>query len=245
MALGVLLLSVGNGMFFAAIALLLCGACWVTTNALLNVSLQLSTPRWVVGRALSFYMMSSAAGMTLGSWIWGLVAEHYNLPFALMVSAAALIIGALIGFRLPLPEFSRLDLNPSNRFIEPTLAVQLKPRTGPIMVTVDFDIGEQDIPAFLEAMSARRRIRIRDGARRWSLLRDLEQPNIWTEKYYVATWVEYVRHNQRRTISDAGVSETLHALHRGSEPPRVRRLLERETVPKQADPHIKGYEGHH
>ena len=245
MALGVLLLSIGHGLFLAALALLLCGACWVTTNALLNVSLQLSTPRWVVGRALSFYMMSSAAGMTLGSWIWGLVAEHYNLPFALMVSAATLVIGALIGFRLPLPEFSRLDLSPSNRFIEPALAVQLTPRTGPIMVTVDFDIGEPDIPAFLEAMSARRRIRIRDGARRWSLLRDLEHPNIWTEKYYVATWVEYVRHNQRRTMSDAGVSETLHQLHRGSEPPRVRRLLERETVPKQADPHIKGYEGHH
>ena len=245
MAVGVLLLSVGHGMFFAAIALLLCGACWVTTNALLNVSLQLSTPRWVVGRALSFYMTSNAGGMTLGSWIWGLVAENYDLPFALMASAATLIIGALIGFRLPLPEFSSLDLSPSNRFIEPALAVQLTPRTGPIMVTVDFDIGEQDIPAFLEAMSARRRIRIRDGARRWSLLRDLEQPNIWTEKYYVATWVEYVRHNQRRTISDSGVSETLHQLHRGSEPPRVRRLLERETVPKQADPHIKGYEEHH
>jgi hypothetical protein len=212
---------------------------------LLNVSLQLSTPRWVVGRALSFYMMSNAAGMTLGSWIWGLVAEHYNLPFALMVSAATLVVGALIGFRLPLPEFARLDLSPSNRFIEPDLAVQLRPRTGPIMVTIDFDIGEADILEFLETMSARRRIRIRDGARRWSLLRDLEHPNIWTEKYYVATWTEYVRHNQRHTMSDSGVSETLHKLHRGSEPPRVRRLLERETVPKQADPHIKGYEEHH
>lgn len=245
MALGALLLSFGHGMFLAAFALLLCGACWVTTNALLNVSLQLSTPRWVVGRALSFYMMSNAAGMTLGSWIWGLVAEHYHLPFALMASAATLIIGALIGLRLPLPEFARLDLSPLNRFIEPALAVQLTQRTGPIMVTVDFDIGEADIPAFLEAMSARRRIRIRDGARRWSLLRDLEHPNIWTEKYYVATWVEYVRHNQRRTMSDSGVSDTLRQLHRGSEPPRVRRMIERETVPKQADPHIKGYEEHH
>lgn len=157
MALGIILLSFGYGMFFSALALLLCGACWVTTNALLNVSLQLSTPRWVVGRSLSFYMMSNAGGMALGSWVWGLVAEMYGLQFALLASAVTLLLGVLIGLKLPLPEFERLDLTPLNRFIEPTLAVQLTQRTGPIMVTVDFDIGEPDIPAFLEAMSARRR----------------------------------------------------------------------------------------
>ena len=113
------------------------------------------------------------------------------------------------------------------------------------MITVDFDIDDSDIPAFLESRAERRRIRIRDGARRWSLLRDLEQPNIWTEKYYVATWIEYIRHNQRRTMSDSSVSDTLHSLHRGPQPPRVRRMIERQTVPKQADPYIKGYEVHH
>jgi len=236
---GTLLLSTGQGMVLAGLALLLCGACWVTTNALLNVSLQLSTPRWVVGRALSFYMMGNASGMVLGSWVWGLMAQTYGLQTALVTSAATVIVGAMAGYKLPLPEFSRLNLDPLNQFIEPTLAVQLKPQTGPIMITVDFDIGEDDIPAFLETMTLRRRIRKRDGARRWSLLRDLEQPNIWTEKFYVATWVEYIRHNQRRTISDSGVTETLHKLHRGAEPPVVRRMIERQTVPKQADPYIR------
>jgi MFS family permease len=238
-AIGTVLLSTGHGMIVAGVALMLCGACWVTTNALLNVSLQLSTPRWVVGRALSFYMMGNAAGMVVGSWVWGLLAEAYGLQIALITSAATVILGALAGYKLPMPEFNRLNLDPLNQFIEPTLAVQLKPQTGPILITVDFDIGEDDIPAFLEAMTLRRRIRIRDGARRWSLLRDLEQPNIWTEKFYVATWVEYIRHNQRRTISDSGVTVMLHNLHRGAEPPRVRRMIERQTVPKEADPYIK------
>ncbi len=242
MALGVLLLSVAQGMLLAAIALLVCGACWVTTNALLNVSLQLSTPRWVVGRALSFYMTGNAGGMAAGSWIWGLMAEEHGLQIALVGSAAALVLGGIIGYRLPLPEFDRLNLDPLNRFIEPTLAVQLTQRTGPIMITVDFDIAEEDIPAFLAGMSARRRVRLRDGARRWSLLRDLEHPSIWTEKYYVATWVEYIRHHQRRTVSDSGISETLHALHRGTEPPRVRRMIERETFPKDLNIPVKGFE---
>lgn len=244
-ALGSLLLSTGHGMVLASVALLLCGACWVTTNALLNVSLQLSTPRWVVGRALSFYMMGNAAGMVLGSWAWGSVAESYGLQSALIASASTIILGALAGYKLPLPEFKRLNLDPLNRFIAPTLAVQLKPQTGPIMITIDFDIVEADIPAFLEAMTVRRRIRKRDGARRWSLLRDLEKPNIWTEKYYVATWVEYIRHNQRRTISDSSISDTLHKLHQGSEPPKVRRMIERQTVPKQAEPYMKHYEEPH
>lgn len=238
-AMGTLLLSTGNGVVMAGIALFLCGACWVTTNALLNVSLQLSTPRWVVGRAMSLYMMCNAAGFVLGSWTWGVVAQNYGLRIALLSSAATVLLSIVACFRLPLPEFDRLNLDPLNQFVEPTLAVQLKPQTGPIMITIDYDIGEADIPAFLEAITLRRRIRKRDGARRWSLLRDLEQPNIWTEKYYVATWVEYIRHNQRRTISDSGVSDTLRKLHQGVEPPSVRRMIERQTIPKQADPYIK------
>lgn len=242
MALGVLMLSFASSMWLAAPALLICGASWVTTNALLNVSLQLSTPRWVVGRALAFYMTANAGGMAAGSWLWGLLAEGQGLQQALLASVLALLLGSLIGLRLPLPEFDRLNLDPLNRFIEPTLAVQLTQRTGPIMVTVDFDIADEDIPVFLAWMSERRRIRLRDGARRWSLLRDLENPTIWTEKYYVATWVEYIRHNERRTVSDSGVSERLHALHRGSTPPRVRRMIERQTFPKSMDLATEGLE---
>ena len=238
-AIGTLFLSIGNSLMLAGPALLLCGACWVTTNALLNVSLQLSTPRWVVGRAMSLYMMCNAAGLALGSWVWGLIAQSYDLKMALITSAVTVVLGMLACMKYPLPEFDRLNLDPLNRFIEPTLAVQLKPQTGPIMITIDFDIGEDDVPTFLEAMTSRRRIRKRDGARRWSLLRDLERPNIWTEKYYVATWIEYIRHNQRRTQSDSSISETLNNLHQGTKPPRVRRMIERQTVPKQADPYIK------
>ena len=85
----------------------------------------------------------------------------------------------------------------------------------------------------------RRRIRIRDGARQWVLLRDLENPETWTESYHVATWVEYVRHNQRRTKADAEVTERLMKLHRGPERPRVHRMIERQTVPLQDDMPLK------
>jgi len=78
-------------------------------------------------------------------------------------------------------------------------------------------------------MGERRRIRIRDGARHWALLRDLAEVDLWIERYHVATWVEYVRHNQRRTQADAANSERLMELHRGPDAPKVRRMIERQT----------------
>jgi hypothetical protein len=88
-------------------------------------------------------------------------------------------------------------------------------------------------------MTQRRRIRIRDGAQKWALLRDLQDPEIWTETYHVPTWVDYVRHNQRRTKADADISDRLLALHRGPEGPRVHRMIERQTVPRRDDTPIK------
>ena len=49
-------------------ALMIGGANWVIALSLFNVTVQLSTPRWVVGRALSLYQTATFGGMALGSW---------------------------------------------------------------------------------------------------------------------------------------------------------------------------------
>ena len=82
--------------------------------------------------------------------------------------------------------------------------------------------------AFLTVMAERRRIRRRDGARNWHLLRDLADRTRWIERYHVPTWVDYVRHNQRRTRADAAISEELRRLHQGTWPPPIARMLERD-----------------
>jgi len=128
-----------------------------------------------------------------------------------------------------LPQVEALNLDPLSRWQEPDVAVPIQPRSGPIVVTIEYRIDERDVPAFLTAMAERRRVRIRDGARHWSLLRDLGEADLWMERYNVATWVEYVRHNQRRTQADAATSERLMTLHKGPEPVRVHRMIERQT----------------
>ncbi|MGW9230092.1 MFS transporter [Pseudorhizobium sp. NPDC055634] len=224
------------------VALVLAGICWVVTLSLLNTVVQLSTPRWVVGRALSLYQTATFGGIAAGSWLWGQWAEDLGPANALVSSSLLMLAGAALGLRLPMPDFRSLNLDPLNRFVEPSLSLEIQPRSGPIVIQVDYDIADEDLPEFLSLMAERRRIRIRDGARNWALMRDLQYPEIWTETYHVPTWVEYVRHNQRRTQADAETTDRILALHRG-EQVRVHRMIERQAIPSTTNdvfhqPHI-------
>lgn len=234
-----LALASGLGLAVSGLGLLLAGASWVSALSLFNVSIQLSTPRWVVGRALSSYQAANFGGMAIGGWIWGSVAEAWDTQGALAWAAAALCTAALVGLRLPVPQPSTANLDPLNRFSEPEVELDLRQRSGPLVVMVDYRIAQADVPEFLSLMAGRRRVRIRDGARRWALLRDLEQPELWTESYHVPTWVDYLRHNQRRTQADADLSDRLRALHRGPDAPQVHRMIERQTVPRHDDMPLK------
>jgi MFS family permease len=212
-----------------AFGLLLGGACWVIAMSHFNVTVQMSTPRWVVGRVLSIYQTSTFGGMALGSWIWGVVADSHGAPTALIAAAIAMLAGSAIGFVLPLPQHTPLNLDPLNRWTEPALSLDLKPRSGPIAIMIEYVIRDEDVPDFLAAMTERGRIRLRDGARNLVLARDLEHPEIWLDCYHTPTWLDYIRHNRRATYADVAITERIRALHAGQERPRVRRWIERPT----------------
>ena len=224
------ILALGGPVWLQALAMLPAGASWVLALSLFNVTVQLSTPRWVVARALALYQTAVFGGMAAGAGVWGMVAGAQGLDAAFLFSAGLLVLGAVLGFWFRAPEFGTLDLDPVNRFRVPELGLDLRGRSGPIMVMVDYQIAQKDVPEFLRLMRRRRAIRRRDGARNWALLRDLENPSLWSESYHIATWDDYVRHNLRRTKSDAPVTEALQALHRGEGPPHVHRMIERHNV---------------
>jgi MFS family permease len=222
--------------FLTIVAMALGGASWVLALSSFNATVQLSSPRWVVGRALALYQMATFGGMALGSWIWGVAADRFGTADALLIAAGVLVAGAALGLRLPLPELKTLNLDPLNRWTEPDLAIDILPRSGPVVITIEYVIREADVVAFLTVMAERRRIRRRDGARHWTLLRDLENPEVWIERYHNPTWLDYVRHNQRITQADAAVGERLRELHQGPGRPRVRRMIERQTGGPTLDP---------
>jgi MFS family permease len=209
--------------------LLFGGAAWILALSNFNVAVQLSAPRWVVARALSLYQMFVFAGLAGGSWLWGVVAEQYSIGSALIASALVMLAGVALGRWLPLAQAQELDLDPLRPLHEPQTVVPVEPRTGPVVITIEYRIREEDVLEFLQAMAERRRIRRRDGARNWMLLRDLGDPQLWLERYSTPTWLDYVRHNSRMTKDDALVPQRLLALHQGSEHPAVRRMIERQT----------------
>lgn len=234
-AAGATTIALSHSMWLTLPGLMASGAAWVSALSLFNVSTQLATPRWVVGRALSIYQTSTFGGMALGAWFWGMMSEWFSPQVALLSAAALMVFGGLLGLVWRMPAFVEVNLDPANRFHEPALQLDLKARSGPIMIMVDWDIPPENTDAFLALMTQRRRIRLRDGARQWALLRDLENPDIWVESYHVATWTEYIRHNQRRTQVDAENLDHLRKLHRGPDAPRVHRMIERGTVPSHDD----------
>lgn len=239
-AISAIVLAQTGSALISALALLPAGAAWVLALSLFNVTVQLSTPRWVVARALALYQTAVFGGMAGGSWAWGAAAGLYGWRTALVISAMLLVAGAIIGLWLRQPEFGNIDLSPAEMFRAPVPALDIRKRSGPIMVMVDYQIDKADVPEFLRLMRKRRVIRRRDGARGWALLRDLEQPQHWSESYHIATWDEYVRHNERRTVVDNEVTLALHALHRGEGDPPVHRMIERHTVSTHDDMPLMG-----
>ncbi|MFD1794426.1 MFS transporter [Paracoccus aurantiacus] len=234
------ILGLSSNVWVQALAIFPAGMAWVIVLSLFNVSVQLSTPRWVVARALALYQTVTFGGMAAGAWLWGSVAQAYGFEMALLGAACALLFAAAIGFFLPMPEFSQSDLSPANRFREPVLGLDLRGRSGPIMIMVDYHIAPEDTEEFLSLMVKRRDIRRRDGARSWVLLRDLEKPDHWSESYHIATWDDYIRHNTRRTVTDSSVTEALHRLHLDDGGPHVHRLIERHNVASHADVPLRG-----
>lgn len=228
-ALGVAAAGFSSVLAVTLLALFVAGAAWVLVLSTFNVFVQLSTPRWVVARALSLYQMFAFGGMAAGSWLWGVLAETQSVRLSLTYAALALIACALYGLRRPLRQAEELNLDPLRTWQEPPTTVKVEPRTGPVVVTIEYRIAEADVLEFLRAMAERRRIRRRDGARNWMLLRDLHDPELWIERYNVPTWMDYIRHNSRLTQEDADIPARLRTLHRGPNEPIVRRMIERQT----------------
>ncbi|HKS54085.1 MAG TPA: MFS transporter [Steroidobacteraceae bacterium] len=231
LALAAALVAISSFLALTMAALLLAGAGWVLSLSTFNVSVQLSAPRWVVARALALYQMAAFGGLAAGSWVWGEIAADASISSSLLISAGVVLAGVILGLWAPLSQAGELNLDPLREKLwnAPTTSVPVDERTGPVVLTVEYIIDEDDIEEFLGLMNGRRRTRRRDGARNWRLLRDLHDPRQWIERYETPTWLDYIRLNNRATQDDASVPERLRQLHRGEQGPRVRRRIERQT----------------
>src|SRR5207237_8136983 len=95
------------------VAMLFGGLAWMTTMSSFNIGVQTVVPEWVRARALAIYLLSFFGSLAVGSALWGIIAEHFGIPLALLCAASALIVGLLAALFFPLRINEQLDLSPS------------------------------------------------------------------------------------------------------------------------------------
>ncbi|WP_348628276.1 MFS transporter [Mesorhizobium sp. M4A.F.Ca.ET.050.02.1.1] len=71
-----------------------------------------------------------------------MVAENYSLTLALESSAGALLLVAATGLLVPIRQWKEADQD-SLGFETPALALELKSRSGPIVVKIEYHTGNQ------------------------------------------------------------------------------------------------------
>lgn len=244
-ALATALLGLSTNLALSMGAAAIAGASWLLTLSTLNAAVQISSPRWVVSRSLAIFQTVSFAGNALGSWMWGTIATEAGISSTLVVAAVAIAAGAPLGLFLALMELDGDGLVARGDWHPPEVALDLVPQSGPILTSVQYRIAEKDTPEFLRIMVERRKSRIRDGAHRWTLSRDMLDPEIWMERYMTPTWVETVRHHRRRTKSSAELTERIRELHLGPDKPSIRYEIVRHPGRELRDAEVPLGDGHH
>jgi len=223
----VLIVGLWRNLAGVTAAMAVAGGANMLMIALLNVGVQLSVPRWVTARALTWFQSSLTGGIALGAWIWGHVAVHWGIAGALLASGAALILTPLIGLIFPMPQVSSAEVEVIDLGHEPEVALAITARSGPIVIEIDYRVEPVEARQFYGIMLKLQGARSRNGAFEWSIARDISDPALWTERYHYPTWGDYIRQRSRITHGDRELQSAADAFHAATPGSRVRRRLER------------------
>jgi MFS family permease len=208
------------------VSLLAAGFAWTSALSTLNVTVQISTPPWVQARALGTYQMIFWGGVASGSAFWGFVAEHVSTPAALLAASASALASIPLVRRFHLQEEIPPDLSPYrlNR-AAPQVVIEPHPDDGPVLVTVEYRIRPQDYGAFTSAIHKVRDMRLRNGAIRWGVFQDAQQPERFVETFVVDSWINFLRQRERYSAPDRALRDHSWSFHQGELPPAVSYML--------------------
>jgi len=200
-----------HSMVLTLAAMVLSGGVWVTGLANFNIAVQLSSPRWVMGRVLAIYQTVALASVAVGSWLWGAVADGIGLRSALTVAAVVSLAPVALRRRTSVATEQRGSLDP-RRVGEWTPGFEIPPSAGPIAVVIEYRVKRENAAEFLSVIHEIGRIRRRDGARSWMVGQDIDSLDRWTETFECPTWLDYLRWRTRPTESDQTLTERLRTL---------------------------------
>ncbi|MCJ2188410.1 MFS transporter [Novosphingobium beihaiensis] len=219
--------GLSTSLVLSCAAYLVVGAGNILTIAMLNVTVQMSAPRWVAARALSLFSSAITAGIGIGAWGWGELANGHGVAYAMMMSGAAVGATAFLGLILRIESDHDADTSTVALSNDPEVAMDLSLRSGPIVVEVEYDVDPDRAREFFAVMMKMQTVRKRIGAFQWSIARDIADPALWTERYHCPTWGDYLRMRDRYTQTDIAIQGEADSYNRSNQGHRVHRRLER------------------
>ena len=199
---GFALIAVGlsRSLPLTCLGMFLAGGATMLTISLLNISVQLSAPRWVTARALSLFSSLLTGGVAFGAWFWGIVANHWAIDTAIIASGVMMLTLPLITMFLTLPEASQAGAEAVDIENEPEVGLAITMRSGPIVIEIEYHVEPEDPRAFYTAMQEVRNF---------------------------PTWGDYLRMRDRFTQADLDAQSAANALTVDGKIAGVRRGLER------------------
>jgi predicted MFS family arabinose efflux permease len=106
-AAGMVAVAIGGSLTVVAIAEVATGFATTLVYASLNILLQLSAPRQLLGRLLSIHQMSAFGGLAAGAWIWGHIADRVGSSTAILAAAAAMVSLIVLSLLTPIADHPR------------------------------------------------------------------------------------------------------------------------------------------
>jgi MFS family permease len=213
---------------FTALALLgtaCAGVAWVNVHACLSAGLQSSAPGWVRARAVAVGLISVQASMAVGSLVWGAVASTAGLQLAMALSGGMMLLLYLLNRHVQVRMGSEADVTPGAKLPTLTLASEPEPDDGPVLIQIEYRIEPDNRAEFLRIIQKVGPIRRRNGATSWRVFRNLEEENVFVERYVLESWAEYVRQRSRMTVADRAVTEAVELHQKSGVPLRISRLI--------------------
>lgn len=223
-------IAVMPGLTVAAVAMFIFGMGWIAAAASLQATVQLACAPWVQARGLSIYQAVYNGGMGFGAIGWGWLGTHAGVKGALLAAGLGGIVIAVLARSQQLPA-EQPDPAAKPEHALPQFAVGkalvelLRTDAHPVLVSIAYVVDEADLPGFRLTMQALRLSRHRDGATDWTLVRDIERPEVWVEAFRLPDWSELRRATMRFNAQDDAIMQAALAFHRGESPPEARIFL--------------------
>lgn len=218
-AIGMSITALVHNHVVAILALSLCGAAWITVMTCAQMSAQTALPNWIRSRGMAVFLTFFMGSLGIGPIVWGSVAELTDLPTAMLIASAGLVIATIFSRRWPLSGNDKLDHTPSRHWSKPEPVLAISHEQGPVMINVRYEVAAEQLPQFMPDLLLLGKARRRDGATAWQMFEDAGKPGSYLEVYVVNSWLDHLRQHERISRQDALIQERIrNLLLPGTEP---------------------------